>query len=549
MPAWAREISTLYESGANSQFLLYGNVNDRLLLPSGRLGDLHAFLVDVLLAGFDVVLSYDIGNGIRIEKGGEIFSEWSRLQNHRDLPREPLAAVGVLTHYLRYCANLGRMGKRRIQVGCCIHAAHLMVPVVQGGYAPEISAAALLIRDWASDGLLTEHPMATFLIAENRNDINPLIVNNPRIARIRVPLPGPDELRRALDVIAAAGQVALSAYREDLAYPARQLAGTTLSAMEALLKIREFNREPLRDADLARLKKDLVENDASGLIEFIESHRSLDDIQGLDGVKRWLREDLALWRRGDLEAVPKGYLLCGPVGTGKTFLVECLAGEAGVPIVRLKNFRDRWVGSSEGNLEKIFRLLAALGRCYVFIDEADQALGRRGAGAGDGGVSGRLYSMIAEEMSRPDNRGRVIWVLASSRPDLIEVDLKRPGRIDIRIPLFPTHTTRASYELVCALCRKRDLDLSEEDFAHVEAAMPLLLTPAAAETIAVKVYRLVRTRDITTLEALQECLKDYRAPVDPRVMEAQIRLAMDEATDPSLIPAYFRQTYTADSDP
>lgn len=47
-----------------------------------------------------------------------------------------------------------------------------------------------------------------------------------------------------------------------------------------------------------------------------------------------------------------GYLLCGPVGTGKTYAVECLAGEAGVPVVKISNFRDRWVGSTEGNLRK-----------------------------------------------------------------------------------------------------------------------------------------------------------------------------------------------------
>jgi SpoVK/Ycf46/Vps4 family AAA+-type ATPase len=72
-------------------------------------------------------------------------------------------------------------------------------------------------------------------------------------------------------------------------------------------------------------------------------------------------------------------------------MVECLAGEAGVPVVKLKNFRDKWIGSTEGNLEKIFRLLQALGRCFVFIDEADQALGRRDAQAGDSGVSERVY--------------------------------------------------------------------------------------------------------------------------------------------------------------
>lgn len=78
--------------------------------------------------------------------------------------------------------------------------------------------------------------------------------------------------------------------------------------------------------------------------------------------------------------------------------MECLAGEACVPVVKMKNFRDKWVGGSEGNLEKIFRLIHALDRCYVFIDEADQSLGQRDASSGDSGISGRIYSMLAEEM-------------------------------------------------------------------------------------------------------------------------------------------------------
>ena len=145
-----------------------------------------------------------------------------------------------------------------------------------------------------------------------------------------------------------------------------------------------------------------------------------------------------------------GYLVCGPVGTGKTFLVECLAGEAGIPVVKIKNFRDKWVGTTEGNLEKIFRLLHALGRCFVFIDEADQALGKRDSGSNDSGLSGRVYSMIAKEMSDGGNRGKIIWVLASSRPDLIEIDLKRPGRVDVKIPIFPTSTRRRG--LLCFAC-------------------------------------------------------------------------------------------------
>ena len=111
-----------------------------------------------------------------------------------------------------------------------------------------------------------------------------------------------------------------------------------------------------------------------------------------------------------------GYLIAGRIGTGKTFLVQCWAGELGIPCVVFKNFRDRWVGATESNLEKIFAILRALGQVVVFVDEADQASGKREGGDGDSGLSGRVYSMLAKEMSDTRNRGRILWVFATSRP-------------------------------------------------------------------------------------------------------------------------------------
>ncbi len=221
-------------------------------------------------------------------------------------------------------------------------------------------------------------------------------------------------------------------------------------------------------------------------------------------------------------------------------MVECLAGEAGVPVVKLKNFRDKWVGSTEGNLEKIFRLLQALGRCYVFIDEADQAIGRRDSGGSDSGISGRIYSMLAEEMGSSTRRGKLIWILASSRPDLIEVDLKRPGRVDVKIPLFPTTDARESFDLLRMLCRRRQVPLGEAEFDAVREAMPLLLTPGAAETLVVKIYRIVRTESKSPLDALRSALVDYQNPVPLETLQAQITLAVREASDLEFVPSQFR---------
>ena len=81
-------------------------------------------------------------------------------------------------------------------------------------------------------------------------------------------------------------------------------------------------------------------------------------------------------------------------------------------------------------------------------------------------------------MSRPENRGKVIWVLASSRPDLIEVDLKRPGRMDVKIPIFPTATPEEGFALLEALCKRYGVIFKEEEKVKVIPLIPLLLTPA-----------------------------------------------------------------------
>ncbi len=544
LPQWALDAIQLYESNASSQFIVFGNVNDELLVPAAapRLGTLTDFLLNVLMPRFDVVLSYDIGNGIRVEKGGEIFSKWPQIQQDPDLPRAPRTAVETLTRYFRYTANLARLNRERVQVGCVIKAANLLAPAVQGGFDYDLNALASLMRDWSSDSLLSGHSLATFLVTENLNDLHPLIVNNPRAARIKIALPSPDELTQAFEVLAPGFPCALREYAGELPRIAQQLAGSTLGAIETLLRTREHARQCLSPDDLVNLKKQLVENDCNGLIEFVESKRTLDDVYGQEKVKTWLRQDIALWKASDLAAMPKGYLLCGPVGTGKTFMVECLAGEAGVPVVKLKNFRDKWVGSTEGNLERIFRLLQALGRCYVFIDEADQAIGRRDSGGSDSGLSGRIYSMLAEEMGNSTSRGKLIWILASSRPDLIEVDLKRPGRVDVKIPLFPTTSARESFELVRTLCRKRGLTLADADFAPAEKLVPLLLTPGAAETLAVKIYRLVRTSGSSPLDALKTSLTDYQNPVPLETLDFQIRLAASESSDLEFVPLEFRNS-------
>jgi hypothetical protein len=536
-PAWASELALAYESGAYSQFILYGNVHDRIAVGE-RLVNLESFLQDTLLKSFQVVLTYDLGNGLSIERGGDLVEKWQGA-GLKNLAREPLPAIQWIGRYLRYIGNLRAVGAnvKTVDVAVIIRGVDHIVPADGQGF--EHGSVTSMLRAWATEAPFRELPFTSLLISDNLNDVEPLIASGSQTARTRVPLPDAANLENALTILRKQLPKAFEA-NASVSEIAGTLAGVTVQSLESLLKMRHHEARPLAAADLAKLKKELVERDSAGLIEFIEPKRTLDDYHGQEALKVWLRQDIVLWRKGDLKALPMGYLLCGPVGTGKTYLVECLAGEAGVPVVKLKNFRDRWVGSSEGNLEKIFRLIRALGRCMVFIDEADQTLGKRDSGSGDSGLSGRIYSMIAQEMSDSGNRGRVLWLLASSRPDLIEVDLKRPGRVDVKVPLLPTSTPAESAQLIKTLAKRYGLELLDADLTRLESRMPTLLTPGAAEALVVKAYRHSKTANVPGGQALEASLQGYQNPVPKDVLDFQMRIAVREATDLGFVPPAFR---------
>src|SRR4029077_3250034 len=158
-----------------------------------------------------------------------------------------------------------------------------------------------------------------------------------------------------------------------------------------------------------------------------------------------------------------GMLFTGPMGTGKTFVAEAFAKECGLTTIKLKNFRSKWVGATEGNLERILSVIRAIGQIIVIIDEGDRAFGG-GDGDGDGGTSSRGIGAIQELLSDTENRGRVLFIVMTNRPDKLDVDLKRAGRLDRKIPFLYAQTPEEVELVARALVRKNkirtDVDLA-----------------------------------------------------------------------------------------
>ncbi|HLX39147.1 MAG TPA: AAA family ATPase, partial [Ktedonobacteraceae bacterium] len=171
----------------------------------------------------------------------------------------------------------------------------------------------------------------------------------------------------------------------------------------------------LRAEDVQNVKAEVIQAQSAELLEIVPPVRGFNEIGGLDNLKQYLSKRAKLMLSGQFSPlVPSGLLLAGPPGTGKTTVAEALATESGFNLVKMRNIQDKWVGSSERNLELVINLLKDLHPVVVFIDEIDQAMVKRDTGqSGDSGVGARMFARLLEEMSNPANRGQILWVAAT----------------------------------------------------------------------------------------------------------------------------------------
>ena len=574
LPPWASEMRDLFRSGSAAQFLLHGNVFD-VVPAGGKPLSLPAFLEQVMFSSYDVVLRYDRSRGVRATRGAEDWGDWlqgalGREASSQTLMREPGAALELIDRYLLRALNLqalpGTNGMAPRRIAVIIEFAEFVVPrgdaVHLGG---PFAANTVKVLGWANDPAIVQSNIVSVLISEGLHDLNTLVVENPHAAALHIPLPDEPSMQSYVKALTTTQFPDLAAKSDvPIETLAARLTGLSRVGARTAIAMALGNDRRITSKWLGDIKKDLIEREGQGLLDFIESSFTLDNVAGHDAVKAWLREDASLLRKGALRALPMGYLIAGRIGTGKTFLVTCWAGELGIPCVVFKNFRDRWVGATESNLEKIFAILRALGQVVVFVDEADQAAGKREGGDGDSGLSGRVYSMLAKEMSDTNNRGRIIWVFATSRPDLLEVDLKRQGRLDVHIPLFPPETAQEREALLLAIARKLKFPLTAGDLPPFTDDMTLGGNELEGVLVrALRIYELSAESPDSNVRSisdpaqpgpgadaaeprrlikavLADVLKEVRPNPHTRKLEYMDLVAVKECTDARFLPERFR---------
>ncbi|MDA1028890.1 MAG: AAA family ATPase [Bacteroidetes bacterium] len=551
-PEWAKEFARKYFTKTLTQFILYGNVRD--LVPStddsGKRSyvSVQEFLLSELFASRDLVLFYDRSSGIHFADK-ESQTDFNRALSGYDtifgtdyaqkLPKDPVRVLAVLQNYFRIRLADGK------RIACIIDYAETVIPMAEASmYSAEDRNALVFLQKWAHDPLFLSSDFTIALITQNLSELNQQIVQSPYTAEIQIPIP--DEKSR-LEYVTHYLEGRESDWGQHSEVDAHALANNTAGLgyiqLRSILADVIENHTSLTYEVLSKMKKEFIEAEAYGMLEFMETDLSLDMVAGHAMAKDHLRAAAKALKAGRPDVMPMGYLVSGPVGTGKTFSIMCFAGEIGVPMVKLKNFRSQWQGQTEANLEKILTLLQAMTPVAVMIDEADAALGNRGAD-GDSGVSKRVFGQIAQFMSQSKNRGKVIWFLLTARPDYMPVDLKRQGRAEEHIALFYPSTRQEREELLTVMLKRTgvDIPMSEVPVALLNgertfsgADMEALLTRAKFRAASTP-----RSKGKVTLKILQEVVDDFMPPTYPLEVELQTLVAVLECTSKALLPEMYR---------
>lgn len=566
-PRWAERLGDCYLSGTSCVFLLHGNVRDAMALGPTNLfskassqtdnwGTASDFLSRELFARWDIVIAYDVGKGLRPLAGADparlrSMVQWlsERLGPAANWPRDPDAAISAIDALLE--RNLIDPVEQRKRIAVVLDYAQYLTPVGDVSSSARSGAGRLVrIVGWATNPLLRRVNVAVVLLADALAEMHPRLVTNPAVTVIDVPLP--DSKERETFAMQAAATAGIPAdQNEAIKRTAALSAGLTLESLRAVITMSAREKMPADGPEFAAKKKELIERSCQGLVEFIQPRLSLAAVSGHTEAKKRLESDARAIMRGQLESAPMGYLICGPVGTGKSFIAECYAGSVGIPCVVLKNFRSKYVGETEGNLEHALDVLRSLGPVVVIVDEADAALGNRQSD-GDSGTSARVFAMIARQMGDTRYRGKIVWMLLTSRPDLLPIDLKRQGRAEVHIPLFYPQDQAEMEAMFAAMARKCHVTLSPGLPGPINLELGLSGADIESVVLAAKRRGLERAADAGagTSAVAPEMIsqEDFAAALDEFIpsaegleKEVQEIAAVLECTEKRFLPGHWKE--------
>ena len=585
LPLWAETLRQKYLAGEASTFVLYRNVFDNFLLGD-TLHNLQSLLVAELFRDTKTeVCEISLERGIRV------------LDDQGDGNRTDTAGGIAPPDLLQSLHALEARMRGGQSTAVIVPYADALLPAGDASFmAQQDRQIYLVFHRWSLDKTLTGGDNITILITESLNAVNPGLLSNPKVAAIEIPMPDLNQRKRVISYFAPRlteaqlvlfsertgglrtvqlASIMASSQGHGLGEPERRalilqmLQGTpdaeqradTLATITAGMTPVEIGKliEPGKTVEMGdpnqevlkvihARKREMIEKECAGLIEFIEPKHGLSSVGGHENIKHELLAIAGNLRSGETTLTPMGLLAVGPMGSGKTFVIKAFLKEAGLSAVALKNFRSKWVGSTEANLERVLATVKAMGPIAVIIDEGDRSFGSGGGEGGDDGTSSRVIARLKEFMADTENRGQVLFVMMTNRPDKLDSDIKRPGRLDRKIPFFYCDSAAERVQVLQAVL----LRYRETCVASAEELLGMCETldgysNADLEALALLAVELARNQ-ASALDAavLQSAAQDFMPPQERDMIEFMELLAVSETSRRSMLPRRYRDMAIAD---
>jgi len=320
-----------------------------------------------------------------------------------------------------------------------IDGAHMFVPQGEISRLSEGDRSRVaVLRDWFSDPDFTNANDSVVMITESRSSLNEEVSRLPQLLEVEISSPGTEERKAFIAWFFAQQRKAekpepkLWGSQGELA---TQTAGLSIQALMQLLRGCVYLEGKLQPEDVVVKVEQYIRSQLGDVVEFKKPKHRLSDVVGNEKLKIFLREKFMPRVRKRGKGSISGAAVAGPNRAGKSFIFEAVATELGIVVLVLKNLRSMWFGQTDVIFGRLKRILIALDKVLIFMDEADTQMG--GVGKDTHSTERRLTGNIQNMMSDPQFRGKVIWLLITARIQLLSVDLRQPGRAgDMIIPVL-----------------------------------------------------------------------------------------------------------------
>ncbi len=573
-------LARIINSGQARSVVIAGNVND-LFFDGQKYVPLVPFLLRKTSVGGLIQVVYELNGPVRLSaedqaKLREAWAAWktgvelhslaikdlgpesSKIElRRREFDQYLRDAIGNATQALEFLRQLTICSRATLRENLLIfiEAADMLLPSGDESVSrmndTQLRRVAI-VTDWFSDPDFFAGKDTVCLVAESKSQIHSRISRLPQVLGVDVPAPDTLARRHFLGWNPAASMsAAIPVPDEALQQPqptegdaqldvlAESTAGLTIHALRQLLLVSAYSGRPVSRDDVVRQVEQFIQTQlGEDVVEFKKPTHTLKEVVGFENLKKFLAEYmLPRLKLPDDRALP-GAGVAGPIGGGKTFIFEAVAAELDMPVLVLKSIRSQWFGQTDVIFERLKRVLEALEKVVIFVDEADTQFG--GVGEGTHETERRLTGKIQGMMSDPALRGKVIWLLMTARIHLLSPDIRRPGRVgDLIIPILdPTGQDRLDFikwmlkpagvvgaNLVPWLDTEGlPPDFSAAGFAALRSqikAIPPQSEFELKESIGDFIQPAIgQTRRYQTLQALVNCTRRSLLP-DPKVTEEQ----------------------------